>query len=362
MKFLQIILFLINIIFAAALCGVYASAFISPEITPIPNLMGLAFPILVVINLLFVLWWLITKPKRMILSVIVIILGFLPLSKTYRFSNKPLPADDKESMHLLSYNVQLFGLYNWKNNLSIRDSIIDFIHNENPDILCIQEYYKNSLGNFETKGEILKKLDNMQVHEAFSTSLYESQYFGVATFMKYPIINTGEIQFDSTHNMAQYTDFIFQADTLRLYNIHLQSIYFDDENYQEVDKFTSTDFDKAKLIRIKSLTKKIAYASQRRALQAETIHNHIKKSPYPVIVCGDFNAPVTSYEYASVAKGLKDAFQSAGKGFGFSFQRSLVSMRIDHILHSKSLKSYQFNTKNLTHSDHFPVSCYIRKK
>ena len=107
---------------------------------------------------------------------------------------------------------------------------------------------------------------------------------------------------------------------------------------------------------------KFAFAAKRRVQQSDSVKNHINQSPYPVIVCGDFNETPGGYAYNVMSKNLKDAFRRSGKGLAFSYQRGLLRMRIDHVLHDNSLKSYGFETKTLKYSDHFPVSCYLSAK
>jgi endonuclease/exonuclease/phosphatase family metal-dependent hydrolase len=184
----------------------------------------------------------------------------------------------------------------------------------------------------------------------------------MATFLSYPVVNKGKIEFENSFNMAQFTDFIWQNDTIRVYNIHLQSIHFDAENYEDVDDLVISEIDKEKLHRYNGIVKKMTYAFERRAAQSEKVREHIENSPYPVIICGDFNDTQQSYAYHKIAKGFNDCFQDSGKGFGITFQRKKLRMRIDHILCDKNLKSYGFQTKKIEFSDHFPVSCYISRK
>jgi endonuclease/exonuclease/phosphatase family metal-dependent hydrolase len=361
-KGLKNIIFLINIIVGLALFLSYMAVFTSPEITVLPSFFALAYPVLLIINAAFVVWWIIVNFKRCLFSLLIIIVGFGHLSRFYQFSGNEIPTEDIESIHVMSYNVQLFGLYNWGINSTIRDSIIDFIGNESPDILCLQEYYYNSKGVFKTSSEILAKLGNLHVNEAFSAQPDRTQNFGMATFLSYPVVNKGKIEFENSFNMAQFTDFIWQNDTIRVYNIHLQSIHFDAENYEDVDDLVISEIDKEKLHRYNGIVKKMTYAFERRAAQSEKVREHIENSPYPVIICGDFNDTQQSYAYHKIAKGFNDCFQDSGKGFGITFQRKKLRMRIDHILCDKNLKSYGFQTKKIEFSDHFPVSCYISRK
>jgi endonuclease/exonuclease/phosphatase family metal-dependent hydrolase len=249
-----------------------------------------------------------------------------------------------------------------KEIVEIRDSIINFIQSEQPDILCLQEYYADQSGKFETGTLLSKGLGDVNVHKSFSVQMHGQQSYGMASFLKYPIFHTGEIQFENSNNLVQFTDFIFQKDTLRLYNIHLQSLHFDDKNYKDLDNLQVKKINKKQLGSIRNIMHKFAYASKQRARQSDSVKNHINQSPYPVILCGDFNDTPGSYAYSVLSKDLKDAFRKSGRGLGFSYQRGFLRMRIDHILHDNSLKSYGFKTKNVKYSDHFPVSCYLSAK
>ncbi|MEA1873655.1 MAG: endonuclease/exonuclease/phosphatase family protein [Bacteroidota bacterium] len=363
MKILRIILIFLNVLAATALLLSYAASYISPEKIAHLAYFGFAYPALLIINLIFILFWVFSRLKYALISLITILLGFGILSKHVQIFGKSLPDEKANSyIHLISYNVQLFGLYNWTQNQEIRDSIINFIQSEQPDILCLQEYYTNQSGRFKTGSLITEALEDVNMHESFSVHMHGYQSYGMASFIRYPICHTGEIQFENSNNLVQFTDFIFQKDTLRLYNIHLQSLHFDNTDYQNLDNLQVKTINKKELGKIRNIMHKFVYAAKKRVIQSDSIKYHINQSPYPVIVCGDFNDTPGSYTYNLISKDLKDAFQKSGKGLDLSYQRGILRMRIDHILHDKSLKSYGFETKNIKYSDHFPVSCYLSAK
>ena len=97
-----------------------------------------------------------------------------------------------------------------------------------------------------------------------------------------------------------------------------------------------------------------------RSNQAKVISAHLSKSPYPVIVCGDFNDTPISYAYRTISKGLTDAFVNSGKGFGNTLVGPIPYFRIDFVLHDKKLKSGHFRTiKTNPLSDHHPLTVQI---
>jgi len=363
-KLLNKIFWMLNWLMALLLFVSYLSLYINPQTSDLPAFLGLLYPVLLAVNVFFVLWWLVFKQKFIILSLLVIGLGYAHLGRTWQLSGKELPADasKKETAKVMSYNVQLFGLYNWEHNRDLRDSIITFLETEQPDILCIQEYFFGDNGNFETTGILADKMQASNVHMGVAVEAIQQQKFGMASFLSYPIVNKGEMQFDSSNNMAIFTDFIWNEDTIRLYNIHLQSVHFDSDDYSQVDEIVISDMDREKLSGYNSIRKKLSWAFKKRASQAKEIGNHIGNSPYPVIVCGDFNDSPISYAYHQIAKDLNDSFKDAGEGFAFSYKRTYLRMRIDHILFGDYFEAFEHNTSEIGFSDHFPVYCFLRKK
>jgi endonuclease/exonuclease/phosphatase family metal-dependent hydrolase len=79
------------------------------------------------------------------------------------------------------------------------------------------------------------------------------------------------------------------------------------------------------------------------------------KSPYPVIVCGDFNDLPNSYAYNIIGKGMKNAFVEKGSGIGRTFSGISPTLRIDNIFVGNKFKVIQFLCIGKKLSDHFPI-------
>lgn len=108
---------------------------------------------------------------------------------------------------------------------------------------------------------------------------------------------------------------------------------------------------------IKDISYRLKYAFKKRAHQADVLTEHIQSSPYPVIVCGDFNDTPVSYSYRKIRKDLVDAYIKSGRGIGNTYSGVFPSYRIDYILHSRDIQSVGFETIKVNYSDHYPVSC-----
>ena len=110
-------------------------------------------------------------------------------------------------------------------------------------------------------------------------------------------------------------------------------------------------------IPITEIIKRLRSSFENRGNEVEQIKQHIRQSPYPVIICGDFNDTPISYAYRTISKGLTDAFVNSGKGFGNTFVGPLPYFRIDFVLHDPIFKSFGFNTNSsITLSDHYPIT------
>ena len=275
------------------------------------------------------------------------------------FFKKPVVTSANGSLKILTYNVRSFDYYKWSRFSDATNDIFAFILKESPDIICLQEFYTREKGSL-TEPNIQAVLKRTKYsHIKYITGKNHVSNYGIATFSAYPIIGKGEILYWKTFNLSIYTDIKVGNDTFRIYNNHLQSIRFAKPDYEALDTIT---YDQKELKGIIGITKRLKKAFMIRAKQAEYIAAHISTSPYPVIVCGDFNDSPISYTYQTISKNLNDAFIEAGTGMGKSYFGVFPSYRIDYILHSKSFSVYQYRSPKFDFSDHFPIICEMGKR
>ena len=363
------ILLYVNFLLAAFLLLSYLSVFVNPEIFWLMAFMGLAYPFLLIINIIFAIFWMFRWNKIFLVSLISILIGWnnitnhfqIPLSRKNidkTFNDK---VDNIKTIKVLSYNVRLFDRYNWSEQKDAKDKIINFILSNNPDILCLQEYFtsaKSDLSERKIKS-VLKQYKYSHVYYNIKTK--DLSNFGIVTFSKYPIIEKGVIKFENTFNTGIYTDIKTNNDTIRIYNNHLQSIKLKSKNY---DFFTRLSLrDQEQLKEFKDISSRLRYAYIMRARQVDLISKHAEDSPFPVILCGDFNDTPVSYTYKKVKGNMKDAFVESGIWTGSTYVGSLPSFRIDYLFFDKKrFNSYNYRTHRVAFSDHYPISCYFELK
>ena len=224
------ILLYTNIFLALCLLLSYTAPIINPGKLFLPAFFGLAYPYFLVFNLIFLVYWIIRLRKELLISLIVILLGWYHLTNfiPVRFQKVKNTEETTRGndLKVLSYNVRTFDKYNWTQNSQSTDGIFETIRSADPAIVCFQEFYTtNKFGRREW--DIRNQLKDYPYYSIYySLKSGASTGFGIATFSKYPIVKTSRIPFDNTVNQAVYTDIKVDSDTLRLFNIHLQSIHF----------------------------------------------------------------------------------------------------------------------------------------
>ena len=361
-KFTHNLVLVLNLLSAAALLSSYLAPLINPARFVLPALFGLAYPYLLMLNLVFVFIWMIRLQKEILISVIVILLGWNHMNNLLPMTGKnhEIPEDiqQKELFKVLSYNVRGFDRYHLSGDPEARSAIFNFIGEEAPDILCLQEYYTSGRSGQRQSDidALLYPLDQSAIY--YTTDPSNRKGFGIATYSRFPIIKRSRIPFNSSSNAAMYTDHLLGSDTIRVINIHLQSIRFRKENYDFMDT-ARIRYSNEQVQEIRSIGSRLTGAFKQRAGQADIIARYIKDSPYPVLVMGDFNDTPQSYAYRKIRKGLKDAFRKAGKGFGNTYAGELPSFRIDYILTQPPFEAFEFRRVKKDCSDHFPISCRI---
>ena len=343
--------------------GAIASKYISPENFWFLAFFGLAFPIVLILNICFVIFWVAQFRIQAIFSIIAILfsaktcLGFIQID--YRNS-----VIEKKDIKIMSYNAMLFDLYHWSKNTKSRKTILTNIAEENPEILCLQEFYTSEeKGDFNNIDTVKNIITSKNYHVAYTTTMRGKDHWGIATFTKYPIIKKGKIEFNTqTNNSCIYTDILINKDTVRIYNMHLQSISFSKANYKFINEVNDDTTDvKNEMEKSKSILRRMKRAFVKRAIQADGIALHIASCRYKVIVCGDFNDTPASYVYHTIRGNLKDAFIESGSGFEQTYAGMFPKFRIDYILHSKEFKSKQYHHLSETVTDHYPIISYIQQ-
>ncbi len=357
-KVLYKILLVVNAFFTFTLLMSYLAVHINPDDFALPAIFGLAYPYLLLINIIFAIIWAMLLKFEALISVVVIAIGFTHFSNYIKLIK---PARDKtNTFKVLSYNVRLFNYFENKNSISSEKKVLEFLKAQKPDILCLQEFFV--LGNPAQKESAVKTaLSGGYYSHMKVLGSGKNRFYGIATFSKYPIIREGEIIHPGSSSLSIYTDVMIQEDTFRIYNNHLQSFRLKRMERSFIDEMTASD-NKEAMDEVKSLSVSLKKGFVRRALQAQVVKNHINKSPFPVIVAGDFNDTPVSYVYRKIRKGLNDSFVNSGYGAGFTYKGNYPPNRIDYILYDNALINSYFEILRVRYSDHYPIVAYFRKK
>ena len=327
----------------------FLSIYVSPAKVPILAYFGLCFQYIFFINLIFlILWCYRNSRKHAIIQFIAFVPSLFFVSDFVQMFNFAGDASDKGNIKILSYNVQGFKIP-YQNNTTEHD-IVEFINRENPDIVCLQEFYTNKK---VTEDLMFKLLENYPYHSVFYSVVRKNSAYGIATFSRYPIKIMLDMPFENSANAAIYTDIDIDGKIVRIYNVHFQSIRLN------IDKLFSGK--NSHIDEIEMVSSKLKMAFVKRAGQVDLVRKHIDVSPYPVIICGDFNDTPVSYTYNKLKGNRLDSFCEAGCGIPSTYRLSLLpSFRIDYIIHDRLIKSLDYSVhSDVDFSDHYPVSSVI---
>lgn len=350
--FIRNILLIINISFAAALVISYMSAHISPAVFVLPAFFGLAFPYLMLVNIGFIALWIWRLKPEFLISTLVIIIGFHHLQNSIKLSGSKAETDES-SYAVISYNLRLFNLLEGKKVESTEQKILDILKQEGASVICLQEYYV--YGAPELKSADLKKQfgKGTAIHSKFIRGR-ENRNYGNLILSRYPVVKRGEVVFPNSPSLAIFADIKIKGDTIRFYNIHLQSFRLRRIEQSFIEEISSVD-QKQLYSEVTNLYRSLRRGFMRRAEESRILSNHISTSIHPVILAGDFNDTPVSYTYHKLREKLDDSWVKSGFGLGYTYRGKYPPNRIDYIMHSPSIENLGFSIIREKHSDHFPI-------
>ena len=310
-----------HVVIVLLLGATMLNAYIPPKVFPLLNLLSLAFPFLMIANLLLCFFWIFSWRKR---AFVFLLISTLFLTPVRRWINYSEPKSEKADFKVLTFNNKYndYGLEEVKN----------YIKSFNADVIFLQESGYSGLGNSD--------------FEEMKYSLHNRR---ISFFSKYQIVEQDTIPLIDK-GKSVYADVIIKGKRIRFINVYLEPFQLHKSMVKPTEDLEENG------TKAKSLVRRFMPVFKKHEEQVQILKNFIEKSPYPVILAGDFNSVPNSYEYYTISGVLKDCFLESGKGFGTSFHDYKIPIRIDYVFSSENLKSTYYQVdRSQKLSDHYPV-------
>ncbi|HEY9113518.1 MAG TPA: endonuclease/exonuclease/phosphatase family protein [Bacteroidales bacterium] len=359
-KLLKAMLLLLNIVAIVALEFALLASHTMPSSTAFLAVFGLFYPIILFINLFFILLWILLRSYWAVLSLIFILIGFQNLKNNFPFNFSENDVSTENSIKVLSYNVQNFGFeISDSAAAKMKQDIISYVVEKEPDIICFQEFKSRDKLLYEPLKSLKNELNAESYYfESYFNPRYNEYLTGLAIFSKYDAVNKGKLKFEGSRTFGIYTDLVINMDTVRVYNIHFASIQL---MQADIGFVVNPDIQNEKDVKLHFLKiyDKLSAAFRLREKQVAFLVNQIKVCPYEIILCGDFNDPPSSYTYHEATDFLQDTFVEKGKGMSWSYAGQIPFLRIDYIMKSSGFKTIDYQLDKVSFSDHFPVMAIL---
>jgi endonuclease/exonuclease/phosphatase family metal-dependent hydrolase len=364
-KFTKRFFILLNIIVVVLFLLACANSFLHPDRWWFISLLGLLFPLFLLLVFVFLIFWLLSKRRWALLSLFALLIGWPNIHTFLAFNATAGFAQVKQdtALRVLTWNVRRWDEFSGakKESSGHRTKMMEFLQQQHADILCFQEFFEshNPKEYAENINYIQKQLDFPWYFFSQDYHRYDWMYeTGVIIFSKYPIVGTMRIKYGGK-DTARATESLIAADidvhgkTVRVFTTHLQSVLFRSQDFRNIE--TIKNVDDSMLQASRSIVKKLRRAYSFRSGQADLVRTYLDQSPYPTIMCGDFNDVPNSYTYFHIRGNRQDAFIKKGFGIGRSYVNLSPTLRIDYILADPSFSVLQCRKVDLPYSDHHPV-------
>jgi len=327
----------LNLLASFMLIAAYLAPFVNPNHVNLLAFFGIGFPLFLYANIFFVVFWTIIKRKYLWLSLALLLIGYPLISRHLQLFPERTTQSGR-GINIMSYNVRHFGQLGSKNKKTTIKSIGELVKTKDPDIICLQEL---------TKTNSQKRALDLEIN-AYGQG-------NNIVYTKLPVIHQGNIIDKQDHKFGVFIDVLFNKDTIRVFNIQLlsYSVSREIEAYDKTEQVNRKQF-------FFSIATKLNSGFTRRVSETETLKKALLMSPYPNIVCGDFNDPPASFTYQEIiSTGLQDAFIESGNGYGNTYNWSFPKVRIDYILASSEFDIYNYKVLHSNLSDHMPVEAFL---
>jgi endonuclease/exonuclease/phosphatase family metal-dependent hydrolase len=340
----------------------YLLACLAPYLNPVKwwmiSLLGLGFAFLIVTLMAFIFFWLIFRPRLILISLIPLLISYQSIGVFFAF-NTPHKFDynkSRESLRIVHWNVARFTEWRRNNNKGsqTRLKMLDLIKEQNADILCLQEFFTSTDSIYYNNLRHVSKELGYPYYYFSQDEDGDKQWVGQIIFSRRPLFHTGMVRFPrpSMPETLIYADVVLNGDTLRLFTTHLQSVQFRKQDYERIEQIKNTN--DGMVENSKNIFSKLRRGVVNRSYQSVLVRQQMDASPYPFIFTGDFNDVPNSFTYHTIrGKNLKDAFLLTGLGVGRTYSYIAPTLRIDYVFTTPEFRIRQFNRVIKNYSDHY---------
>jgi Metal-dependent hydrolase len=356
-------LIFINLVLANLFLIACANAWLHPGKWWFFSLLGLAFPILLIFVFAFLVLWIILRNKWFVISALALLLGYSNIRAFWgiHFAARYKPEKKEGSLRILTWNVEWFDEHNKKNKAhkDYRKKMLEFIKEQNADILCFQEFLEPGKGFNYSNVKAITALNYPYHYRVMDYGQKGGRFeAGAAIFSRYPIIDSQRLRYPGPLNLRAAeslisADIMVKDQRIRVYTTHLQSVLFQSRDYRNLQIIRSAD--DSLVTASRSIIKKLRQGYSQRGSQADLVRAQLDSCIYPEIITGDFNDVPNSYTYFTIRGNRQDVFVRKGKGIGRSFSHVSPTLRIDYILANKAFDVLQYKRFKVPWSDHYPL-------
>jgi endonuclease/exonuclease/phosphatase family metal-dependent hydrolase len=356
----------LNIIVAVVFLLASLIPFLNPKDWWFISLLGLGFAGLFFTLVLFILFWLIFKPRFALVSILPLLIGWqnvvvlLAFNTPGQFNYQKAPG----AIRVASWNVARFTEWKRNNNKGsqTRLKMLDLLAEQNADVLCLQEFFHSTdTVYYDNLNKVMNDLGYPYYSFAWD-SVGGEQYYGQAIFSRHPILDSGLVRYPrpGQPETLLFADIKVNTDTVRFYTTHLQSVRFRRTDFQDVEEIKARE--DSIIENSRNIFAKLKRGIIYRGRQADIVRDLLSNAPYPYVFTGDFNDVPNSYAYFTVRNDMKDAFLEKGFGIGRTYTALAPTLRIDYILATKDFEVQQFNRFVKDYSDHYLLVADLQLK
>ncbi len=329
--------FLFNIICLLLLVCSNLSPLLNPSIYWPFALTGILFPLLFITTCLFVLSWLFIKPKKALVSLIVLLTSIPNLLSTFAFHYPPRFNEIKSAatIRVATWNVALMSYTEADTLVAIKNNAVIFkkLRESNADVLCLQEFFSAVIpGNhYNLMDSIAKTLNYPYYYFSRDDPKFDKKFYnGTIIFSRYKILDSQKVVFPGAYaGSIIRAGILVNKDTLDIITTRFQSVKFKRNEYKDLSEIKKGSTNG--ISGSKNIINKLRAGYSNRLIQINIVTKFISESCRPVIFTCDMNDVPVSYTYSKIKMNMSNAWTNKGFGIGKTFKYISPTLRIDHI-------------------------------